>query len=373
MLYALKYVSHPLERVNQVMYVFLERSIPEEEFNLNLFPEWFKDVLIKSRGRNGQPSFKDKFEKAHTEIQNLQLQRRKDLFNEFKIGIDIKSLCENTLLPVILTKSYSEDLDDALNILKDHFYGVALSTNKTLQKKLKTTLLDHYQTFKNSNNFGRVCPFCGLHEYSLIEGESKDDYDHWLYKAKYPVYSVNFSNLVPMCGKCNQTGVKGIADVLYNLDTGERRKAFYPYDENAGIKVEVSSFAPVSTLTVKEQKKYPYGYFTLNISNNSIIEEDQVKTWKDVFNIQTRYNSYLSSNYSGLQSEFHEQYLIDHPEITLENNIDDLRTLIILFKNQLGNIRRRTGVEIEKAYLDFLCKVENSSHLLTFCKIVLTA
>ncbi|WP_230144009.1 MULTISPECIES: hypothetical protein [unclassified Pedobacter] len=350
----------------------MERSIPNGVYSHALFPDWFKEVLALSQAKDGNLSFDDKFRIVFDAIQGLSMQRRIDLFDEFKVGLDIRSICTDTQLPVILTELYSNELHSALNILKDHFYGVALSTNKTIQSQLKTTLLDHYQTFKNTNNSGRVCPFCGLHEYSLLEGESKDDYDHWLYKAKYPIYSVNFSNLVPMCGKCNQTGVKGVADVLYNKTTGLRRRSFYPYDDNAGIDVKVANFNPVSSLPDEEKSKYPYGYFNLAISHNALGESDQVQTWIDVFNIQVRYNSYLSLYYNGLQTEFHEQYLPDHPEIILTNNLEQLRTIVSSFRSQLGNLKRRTGVEIDKAYLDFICKDENSYMLFTFCNIVLT-
>ena len=370
MIYSLKYVSHPIERVNQAVYVFLERSIPDGIYNHNLFPEWFQDVLSRSKSSEGNLSFNDKFEVVFNEIQNLDSQRRADLFREFSEGLDIRSLCVDPTKPVIITENYSAALHTALNqLLKDHFYGTSLNTNKTIREKLGVTLRDHYISFKSENNTGRVCPFCGLHEYAILEGESKDDYDHWLYKAKYPLYAVNFSNLIPMCDKCNQTGVKGVADVLHNPITGARRKSFYPYDENMGVKVAVNSFTTTGLLTDSYKEKYPHGYFSLSILPQNINEDEEVETWKEVFKIETRYNSYLSQFYNDLKNEFHDDYLPFQPEVSLDKNLVNLRNVITQFKNSLGNPRRKTCVMINRAYLEFIIKPENAHLLLAFCNI----
>lgn len=374
MIYSLNYVSHPIERVNQVIHVFLERSIADGAYTHNLFPEWFKDVLANSKSKDGNLSFDDKFAQVFNEIQKLPAQRRKDLFEEFSSGLDIRSLCKDPNKTVVLSENYSDALHKALNILiKDHFYGVSLPNNKTIQGKLNTSLKAHYVAFKNQNNTGRVCPFCGLHEYAILDGESKDDYDHWLYKARYPLYAVNFSNLVPMCGKCNQTGVKGVADVLHHPTTGTRRKSYYPYDVTGGINVKVEEYKNIAQLSPVEKEKYPYGVFLLSIASNDVQEDEEVETWKEVFKIETRYNSHLSQFYNDLKNEFHEDYLPNHPEVVLNKDFVNLRNEITLFKNRLGNPRRKTCVLVNGAYLDFLCKPENTYLLLSFCNINLAA
>jgi len=374
MIYTLNYVSHPIERVNQVVFVFLQNSIPKGIYSHNLFPEWFIDVLTNSRSSDGNQSFDEKFEEVYNQIQALNINRRSDLFREFSDGIDVRSLCSDPAKPVVLSENYSVALHRALNkLFKDHFYGVSLNSNKTIQTKLNTSLKEHYISFKNENNTGRVCPFCGLHEYAILDGESKDDYDHWLYKAKYPLYAVNFSNLVPMCDKCNQSGVKGVADVLHNSTTGLRRRSFYPYDKNNGVSVKVTNFTSPGQLSPIEREKYPYGFFEVGVNANDNSESDQVETWKDVFKISTRYNSYLSQFHNDLKSEFHEDYLQSHPEITLDRDVNKLRQLLFQFKSRLGNPRRKTCVYINAAYIDFLCRQENTYLLYSFCNINLAA
>ncbi len=369
MIYTLKYPTHPLERVNQVVYEFLKNSIPDCAYSRDLFPEWFRDVMANSKAQAGNKSFEDKFVDLHTEYQILPITNRQSLFDEFEAGLDIKSLCEEKTKAVVLSKDYSENLHTALKaVLIDHFYGTALGTNRTIQQKLDTTLINHHIAFKNENNSGRVCPFCGLHEYALLEGEAKDDYDHWLYKSKYPIYAVNFSNLVPMCDKCNQSGVKGTADVLHN-DDGTRRESFYPYEPNQGVRLTVNNYSDVDSLSDENKEKYPYGYYSLDIVQQDPIETEKVETWKTVFKIEKRFNSYLSSHNKQLKDDFHEYYLPDHAEFTLSNDIMNLRTIVGAFKNQLGNPKRKTGVVINQSYLDFICAAGNEHMLYTFCNI----
>lgn len=59
-----------------------------------------------------------------------------------------------------------------------------------------------YDTIKASAP-NRRCPFCGI---GLV-----NNLDHYLPKARYPVFSVNPSNLVPSCDACN----KGKASSTY--------------------------------------------------------------------------------------------------------------------------------------------------------------
>jgi len=63
-----------------------------------------------------------------------------------------------------------------------------------------------------------VCPLCGITKVSSL--------DHYLPKAKYPVFSINPKNLVPACDGCNK--IKG--DPIYR---SESELHLYPYDDDA--------------------------------------------------------------------------------------------------------------------------------------------
>ncbi|MDF2931547.1 MAG: hypothetical protein K0R36_878 [Chryseobacterium sp.] len=369
MIYTLNYPTHLLERVNQVIYEFIKNSTANCNYSRDLFPEWFRDVLAKSKSQTGSKNFENKFEDVHQAMQDLDIDVRIRIFELFDEGLDIKSLCNDRQKEVILTENYPELHEKLKIVIKEHFYGIALNSNKTIEEKLGTSLKKHYIEFKTKNREGRVCPFCGLHEYGLLDGEAKDDYDHLLYKEKYPLYAVNFSNLVPMCKSCNQSGVKGTEDVLYDENTGLRRTSYYPYESNLGVKISVDNFSSVEYLSDILKEKFPFGYFSLSITHNAIDDEEKVNTWKTVFKINTRFNSYLSEYYSFTKDDFHDYYLPDHPEITLDDNIQNLRDIILNFRNQLGNNKRKTAVDINKAYLDFISLLGNEHLLYTFCKI----
>jgi hypothetical protein len=364
MIYNLEYITHPIEKVNEVVISFLKNSIPKKKYSDTIFPTWFIPVITSST------ELKKDFQTAHRELQALSKAEREKIYNDFIGGVDIFSVCSDTSKNIVDTESYS-NLHEALNaLLKVRFFGSTLKSNKTFITQIKTDLGSHYRAFKAKNNKGRVCPFCGIHEYAIPEGESKDDYDHWLYKAKYPLYAINFANLVPMCGPCNKAGVKGDADVLHDKTSGKRRKSYYPYQEHKDIEVVVEDFCPTYVLTQEQQELYSYGYF--KVTAKGVDEElEELQNWKEVFNIESRYSSYLSSYHPGLSQEFFEEYLNQHPEVYFDKGtpLNELQAIVLRFKEQLGNKVRRTGVLIDKAYLDFICQKENAHLLYSFLKI----
>lgn len=362
MIYSLKYVSHPLERVNQVVFEFLNNSLTNATFSNLLFPVWFRDVITSGR------EFQAKFRTVFAEFRALQPAQRTEIFNHYNEGLDIYSICIDTSKAVILTENYASFHNSLKDLLKEHFWK-ALKTNVTIQRNLNTSLDNHYLMFKRANNKGKVCPFCGLHNYSVLEGEAKDSYDHWLLKAKYPLYAINFANLVPMCDSCNRTGVKGSKDLLHIPESTNRRRVYYPYQNVSGIRVEVDSFTERLDLDEEKREKFIYGYFNLSITAVENNETEQVETWKEVFNIQKRYNSFISEDYPNLKEEFEDVFLVSNANYTIDNDINNLITIITHFREQLGLISRRTSLLIEKAYLDYLCQNGNEHLLFAFCDV----
>ncbi|MRT05033.1 hypothetical protein [Ewingella americana] len=54
-----------------------------------------------------------------------------------------------------------------------------------------------------------ACPFCNNEEIEVIAGKQTKDYrpafDHFIPKNKHPLVSLSLYNLIPSCGKCNET------------------------------------------------------------------------------------------------------------------------------------------------------------------------
>src|SRR5690606_360287 len=83
-----------------------------------------------------------------------------------------------------------------------------------------TTLRAHFDEFSTINSEITLCPICGLGELKKHTDEARDQYDHYLPKSIYPLSSVNFKNLVPVCRECNSLDVKGDTDIV---DTSSNR------------------------------------------------------------------------------------------------------------------------------------------------------
>src|SRR5690606_6932732 len=63
----------------------------------------------------------------------------------------------------------------------------------------------------------------------------KEDYDHLLYKAKYPLTSICDNNIAPACSDCNRR-FKNVEDILFNQVN--RRTFKYPFVIKKGFEVQ---------------------------------------------------------------------------------------------------------------------------------------
>lgn len=210
-----------------------------------------------------------------SEIDNLKIW--------FQSNNSIEELCKNNT--AIIPTTY-EDIDEinaklsaSLKAFFMNLYSQNFLTLKPLSDKI-STIDDHYKEFVKANSIGK-CPFCGLYP---IDGEyvqTREAYDHYLPKSKYPFSSINLKNLAPICNKCN-SGNKSTKDPLRD-QRGNRRKAFYPYEMNKyniEIKMEVSA-TNIEHLK-PENLSIEFGPQNLN---------EELSTWNQLFNIEDRYKA----------------------------------------------------------------------------------
>lgn len=139
-------------------------------------------------------------------------------------------------------------------------------------------MTSYYVDFVRVNNSG-CCPFCGLLPIDNEFDPTREAFDHYLPKSKYPFNSVNLKNLAPSCYKCN-SGNKRDKDPLHDNDHN-RRKAFYPFSEAT----------PDIVLSVAVQCKHwsPLTPAKLSIVFDSTSHCEEISTWKDLFRIEERY------------------------------------------------------------------------------------
>lgn len=209
----------------------------------------------------------------------LTSDQRKVISEAFVTNNKIEELC-NGLKPVPLNV-LPDVVAKYMQPLLERFYKELLDRKIVGGDKLK-----YYKRLQDENQFNE-CPCCGYMPFSSGDIGSREDYDHYLPKSKYPFASVNFKNLVPLCDKCN-CDTKGANDPIEN-----NRLAFYPFRTNE-IVINIQTKL-ANTLTAKmydvlvngKEEKWPdVKDITITVSG---AENDQVKTWNEVFDIQNRY------------------------------------------------------------------------------------
>jgi 5-methylcytosine-specific restriction endonuclease McrA len=202
---------------------------------------------------------------------------------------NIESSCKNEgdSFPINYALLKSEPSLAVLTEQLESFFSKLYSNNFLINDAVKAhvgTLKGHYKLFMQTNDEG-ICPFCGLSPLDGEWSETREAYDHYLPKSKYPFNSINFFNLVPACNKCN-SGNKGVKDPI-ELTDNTRRKAFYPYsNEQPDINLSMTFVGGDWEAYVPDN---------IAIAAESEAHQEEVNTWFELFGLESRYKSHLCS------------------------------------------------------------------------------
>lgn len=197
---------------------------------------------------------------------------------------DIGKCCANTATPppiryAQLNQNY-EPLTKELYKFFKNLYSQDFLSLKEVEKQIGT-ISDHYKQFVTVNNES-ICPFCGIDKLDGQWDSTRDAYDHFLPKSKYPFNSINFKNLIPTCYSCNSKQ-KGTRNPIY--DNGAARKAFYPFS-NATYKLNIAiNFTPADWNA--------YTPADIAISFGPAQFSQEINTWLAVYGIDGRYKAVL--------------------------------------------------------------------------------
>jgi hypothetical protein len=217
------------------------------------------------------------------ELNDTQRQQLKNCYERSK---DLNEICNNVQIDPISKKTlegYSKKLADALYSFYVDLFEHALSLAVIRSKN--GTLENHYKEFIKINKRG-VCPFCGLNPLRSYEMKGHEAYDHYLPKEIYPTYAINFSNLVPTCHDCNSIH-KLRKSPLVSKHNNAKQRAIFPYslrtpDIDLIIKVNISNY-----------KEYEHDHIDISVSSKE--ENDKVRTWFELYNIEKRYKDELTN------------------------------------------------------------------------------
>lgn len=296
MLFPYKYINHNIEKMQiYIDYIFYEVwcKAPnyDREFELKLFDgnADLKDIIIDFWHTKpaGAEFFIIGIQEIFSIFKTLTPDEVTRLRTWYRSNNDIEILCRNDSEVIPTTYQDIAEMNEKLSIkLKEFFVGLysqSFLSLKILANKIGS-IDDHYKEFVKSNSNGK-CPFCGLYP---IDGEydhTREAYDHYLPKSKYPFSTINLRNLAPICNKCN-SGNKLSKDPLHDIH-GNRRKAFYPYNVNP-YDLEIS-------VTVNSNDYNNLIPEDIDISFKSENLTEELITWDDLFNIRERYKAVCCS------------------------------------------------------------------------------
>jgi hypothetical protein len=185
----------------------------------------------------------------------------------FFVNNDIEPLCEGLSAPIELNTLHIV-VEQRMKPLLVRFYNELISSKEKL---------DYYNSLVENNNNYDFCPCCGLIRIESKESPFREDNDHYLPKAEYPFSSVNFTNLPPLCSKCN----KKWKTIKSPFENG--RLSFYPFkplENEFDIRVEINDSDSTNYLALNEPE--------LELAFNN--DASKVDTWNWLFGIKTRYN-----------------------------------------------------------------------------------
>jgi hypothetical protein len=197
----------------------------------------------------------------------------------------------------------------------------------------------------------RVCPFCGLEEFSAPHAP-QEDFDHYLPRSIYPFAAANLKNLAPMGHKCN-SGYKRAKDIL-NSNDGNRRSAFNPY-QNSQVQISLLN-SQISALA-----DGPFvNVWDLEITPST----PEVETWKKIFSVHERYTTDVleDRNFWDWIGDF-QKWFKGRP---VPDNDEKLFDAIKAYAAVLESYGFRDKAFIKAAVFSFLC-----SRLVSGCQRVL--
>lgn len=295
MLFAYKYVSHSIERMQEYIdFLFLEVWCKAEGIysieKLNGCPKLKEIVLaIYYNDRIQNDYLYGPIEEIFNLFKPLSSAQRERLGEWYRENNSIENLCKNTDNCKPVKYSDLEEFNYEIAIELKHIF-INLFENiislKDVQNEIGT-IAEHYKAFTNENE-EELCPFCGLNDLKGPYSSKREAYDHFLPKNIYPFNSINFRNLAPMCHECNSSYKlqkdplyeKRQRDPLFSTEMN-RRKAFYPYTPDT-IEITISV-----TLLSKDIENLTPDKIELTIS--SFNHPEEVETWKDIFGIEERF------------------------------------------------------------------------------------
>mgnify|MGYP005990104951 CR=1 FL=1 len=296
-------INHDFEKMQTYLnFIFFKvwcKASPQNQYDIDLFKDCdelfeivdhFYQLDLVNKPKKSATFFLSGLVEIYNEFSNLSVTDIKKLKRWYRSNHKYEYSCSQR---VGFTPSRYEDIETIsfplAEKLKEFFTG--LYNHNFLELKIISKnvgcLNDYYKELVTEYKLD-ICPFCGLYPLDGKYALTRDAFDHYLPKSKYPFISLSVKNLAPACYKCN-SGNKGDKDPL-SID-GNSRKAFYPFAlNNPNIELEID-FSGV------DYQNYSINDVVVKAINPENLQE--ITTWFDLFGLKSRYEAHLCSESFG--------------------------------------------------------------------------
>jgi len=324
------YIETSHSKLHEFVMAFFDRiEFETGDFNANFYIKEFWDNVVSHHPRILDKRFKEIYEY----LRGLHQGPRSAFIEAIRASNNIEGICLGKTTPM-KDKSIPKDIRDVTKKLFDSLYNTVLKSTMYFGATYGL-LKNHYIAFQEyKNNKLEYCPSCGIWEMKgAIEG--RDEYDHYLPKEDYPFSSVNFKNLIPICGECNTFEVKSNKDILKYTGV-----VFYPFDEkHKGIDIEVKRLKedPNSISKTTWQIK----------CTNKDGKSKEIEAWKKIYEIDDRYTKHIIGHIDTWYSKY-DSFMTDSDSIA--NTPDDTQ------RSKSYLISRKNGKQLEYVVLTELVK-----------------
>jgi len=288
MFYAVQQVSdHPCFEMQELIYSVFYSAVQGEAFGKDVFPERF---TTSNKAWGCLHGIRKSFEPLYNNLLGLGEDERKRIYSQLIDNSMVEQFCEDTNLVPDNYINYEKDIGHQIKELISGLYDkLDLSHFRRPDCKVKPRH-QYYREYIKLNK--SVCPFCTINSYKNPRSPSREDFDHYLLKSKYPLSAANMDNLIPMCRECNQDFKKG-KDILY--DGSNRVDAFYPYTALSGVNIQVSS-------TVEQDLPFAR-HWQVELIAKDPVEAGKVDNWNRIFSIKNRLVNEIEHYFSGWMTE----------------------------------------------------------------------
>jgi hypothetical protein len=230
--------------------------------------------------------FKKQVSGIYSVCKKLTLAEKNTLKTVFENNNKIEELCNGTIKPIPLS-SLNNDLLAAIEPFFEKLYTKFLGW-KIIYSKYGTKK-SYYNALLIANGF-KFCPCCGFGDIKDYYSSGYSPFDHYLPQKHYPLSTVNFNNLAPMCHICN-SDYKGETDILLGGQI-----VYYPF--GVGHKIEVLVTVDKNSLTnlitqIEESGKM---LDPKEIKVDFDLKDNRIDSWDKIFKIKDRYFGKIAIN-----------------------------------------------------------------------------